>query len=130
MHEMSIAQSVIAIASRHAAARQQDGVMPRVTRVELKVGYLRQVVPTAIHFNFELAAQGTPVVGAELVIEGIPAIGVCRRCRSETRLESFPLQCAACAGFDLEIVAGEELDVEALEIEEVELGYSHQDRGE
>ncbi len=111
MHELSIAESVVQVASRHAEGR-------RVTKVYLKVGHLRQVVPSALAFSFELVAQGTPVEGAELEIEQIPAAGLCRECGEETRLESFPLQCRACGGFDLEILQGEELFVESLEMEE------------
>jgi hydrogenase nickel incorporation protein HypA/HybF len=111
VHELAIAQSVIRIAERHADGR-------RVTKVYLKVGHLRQVVPSALAFGFELVAQETSVEGAELVLEEVPATGKCRACGSESRLESFPLQCKACGGFDLEIVAGEELYVESLEIED------------
>ena len=112
MHELSIAESVVQIASRHANGR-------RVTRVWLKVGHLRQVVPTALTFSFELVAEGTPVEGAELEMEEVPATGLCRDCGAESRLESFPLQCGACGGFDLELLEGEELFVESLELEEV-----------
>ncbi len=111
MHELAIADSVVQIASRHAAGRQ-------VTKVYLKVGHLRQVVPSALAFSFELVAQGTPVEGAELELEEIPATGSCRACETESRLESFPLQCAGCGGFDLQILEGEELYVESLELEE------------
>jgi hydrogenase nickel incorporation protein HypA/HybF len=111
MHELSIARSVVEIAARHAVGR-------RVTRVDLKVGYLRQVVPSALTFSFELAAMGTPAEGAELAIEVVPAAGMCRACGAETSLEAFPFQCARCHGLDLQITAGEELMVEALELEE------------
>ena len=111
MHELAIAESVVRIAERHADGR-------RVTKVYLKVGHLRQVVPSALAFGFELVAQETSVEGAELVLEEVPATGKCRPCGSESRLESFPLQCKACGGFDLEIVAGEELYVESLEMED------------
>ena len=111
MHELAIADSVVQIASRHADGRQ-------VKKVYLKVGHLRQVVPSALAFSFELMAQGTPVEGAELEIENVPARGKCRECAPESRLESFPLQCGACGAFDLEIVQGEELYVESLELEE------------
>lgn len=111
MHELAIAGSVVRIAERHADGR-------RVTKVYLKAGHLRQVVPSALAFSFELVAQETSVEGAELVLEEVPATGKCRACGSESRLESFPLQCKACGGFDLEIVAGEELYVESLEIED------------
>ncbi len=111
MHELSIAGSVVQIASRHADGR-------RVTKVYLKVGHLRQVVPSALAFSFELVAQGTPVEGAELEMEEVPVTGKCRACGAESRLQSFPLQCAECGGYDLEILEGEELYVESLEMEE------------
>ena len=112
MHELSIAESVVQIASRHANGR-------RVTKVQMKVGHLRQVVPSALAFSFELVAEGTPVEGAELEMEEVPATGTCRECRVESQLGNFPLQCRACGGFDLEVLRGEELLVESLELEEV-----------
>jgi hydrogenase nickel incorporation protein HypA/HybF len=111
LHELAIADSVVQIASRHADGR-------RVTKVCLKVGHLRQVVPSALDFSFELVAQGTPVEGAALVMEEVPAKGSCRACATESQLESFPLRCEACGGFDLDLIAGEELYVESLEMEE------------
>jgi len=114
MHELSIAQSVVEIAERHAAGR-------KVSKVDLKVGHLRQVVPSALAFSFDLVAQGTVVEGANLVMESIPAVGACRQCKMETHLEMFPLLCGTCGGFDLEIVSGEELEVESIELEEAEL---------
>jgi hydrogenase nickel incorporation protein HypA/HybF len=123
MHELSLAESVVAIASRHAAGRP-------VARVELKVGHLRQVVPSALEFAFELVAQGTPVEGAELVMEEVPAAGRCRGCGIESELPSFPLACAACGGLDLELLRGEELRVDALELEEAAItnGGTRHDR--
>jgi hydrogenase nickel incorporation protein HypA/HybF len=111
LHELAIADSVVQIASRHAEGRQ-------VTKVYLKVGHLRQVVPSALAFSFELVAHGTPVEGAELELEEIPVAGKCRGCGTESRPESFPLQCAKCNGYDLEILEGEELYVESLEMED------------
>ena len=111
MHELSIAESVVGIASRQANGR-------RVTKVRMRVGYLRQVVPSALAFGFGLLAEGTPVEGAELEVEQVPAEGRCRGCGVESRLDGFPLQCKGCGGFDLEILEGEELMVDSLELEE------------
>jgi hydrogenase nickel incorporation protein HypA/HybF len=112
MHELSLAESVVAIARRHAAGRP-------VARVELKVGHLRQVVPSALEFAFELLAQGTEIEGAELVMEEVPAAGRCRGCGAESELPGFPLACSACGGLDLELLRGEELLVDALELAEM-----------
>jgi hydrogenase nickel incorporation protein HypA/HybF len=125
MHELSIAESVVAIVERHAGNRI-------VRRVELKVGHLRQVVPSALTFAFELLTDGTRVEGAELVIEEVPARGRCRACGTETEMSWFPLQCSHCSGLDVELVAGEELLVEALEVDDEELlkteGMAHGSR--
>ena len=110
MHELSIAEAIVGIASRHAAGR-------KVSKVEVKVGHLRQVVPSALEFAFELLTNGTPLEGAELQIEDVPARGRCRGCGTVTEMRAFPFQCARCGGVDFEIEAGEELLVDALEIE-------------
>jgi hydrogenase nickel incorporation protein HypA/HybF len=111
MHELSIAESIVRIACRHAAGRP-------VELVELKVGHLRQFVPDALAFSFTLVAQGTEVEGAELVMEEVPAAGRCRRCGIESEPAGFPLRCDACGGLDLELLRGEELLVDALVLAE------------
>lgn len=111
MHELSLADAVVAIARDHARGR-------RVRAVEVKVGRLRQVVPDALEFAFELVAAGTEVEGAELRVEHVPVRVRCARCAAENEAPEFPLACAACGGLDVEVVAGDELLVESLEIEE------------
>jgi hydrogenase nickel incorporation protein HypA/HybF len=111
MHELSIAEAIADVAVRHAAGR-------RVVRVEVSVGHLRQVVPDALDFAFGLVAQGTALDGAELVMTRVPAAGRCRACGADSVLEGFPLCCAQCGGLDVDVVAGEELQVDALELED------------
>src|SRR5215210_5845473 len=111
MHELAIADSVVRIACAHAAGR-------KVARVELRVGHLRQVVPSALEFAFGLVAEGTEVEGAELEMEVVPAAGRCRACGADTPLPGFPLLCTACGSLDVDVLQGEELLVDSLEIEE------------
>ena len=115
MHELSIADAVVRIVSRHAGER-------RVTRVELKVGHLRQVVPDALEFAFGLVAQGTPAEGAELVMEEVPAEVRCERCGAQTVLKAFPAHCRVCGSLDVDVTGGDELLVDALELEEEKMG--------
>jgi len=110
MHELSIADAVL-----HVALAQADG--RPITRVGLAVGHLRQAVPSALRFSFELVARGTVAEGAELEIEDVPAVGRCRACSAESRLSEFPLHCAACGSLDVTVVRGEELSVEWLDLE-------------
>lgn len=109
MHEMAIAEAVLEIVRSHADGR-------RVERLDVKIGHLRQVVPSAFEFAFQLAAAGTNVEGAELVIEAVPAAVRCRACGADTRIDWFPLRCARCGGLDTDVVSGEELLVESLDV--------------
>jgi hydrogenase nickel incorporation protein HypA/HybF len=111
MHELSIADAVVAIASRHAEGR-------KVTRVDLRVGHLRQVVPDSLLFAFELVSAGTELEGAELVIEEVPAQVSCNACGAEMELTAFPAHCTECGALDVEVSGGDELLVDALELEE------------
>jgi hydrogenase nickel incorporation protein HypA/HybF len=111
MHELSIADAIVSIAARNAGGR-------RVAVVEVAVGELRQVVPGPLELAFELCAAGTAVEGAELRIASIPTRISCGQCALESRVEAFPLRCPLCGGLDVDVVAGQELQVEALELEE------------
>jgi hydrogenase nickel incorporation protein HypA/HybF len=111
MHELSIADAIAKVAGSQAAGR-------RVVCVSVRVGHLRQVVPSALEFAFELVTQGTELEGAGLELEHVPAAGCCRNCGAHTALPQFPLACERCGSLDVEITAGEELTVEELEIEE------------
>ena len=113
MHELSIAQAVVTIVERHAQGR-------RVVKVELKVGHLRQVVPSALAFAFELTTQGTVAEGAELDLEQIEAAGTCQSCGAHTPLPELPLVCRECGSIDVEVTRGEELLVDSLELEDAQ----------
>lgn len=111
MHEMAIAGSVLDGALRHAEGR-------RVTHVQLKVGHLRQVVPSSLEFSWELVTRGTTAEGAALGIERVEAVGACRACGSETPQSGFPFQCGECGDYGLEIVRGNELLIDWLEVDD------------
>jgi hydrogenase nickel incorporation protein HypA/HybF len=111
VHELALADAIVAIARDHADGR-------RVTGVEVKIGRLRQVVPSALEFAFELVAAGTNVEAAALQVEHVPARVRCGRCRADNTVDDFPFACARCGATDVEVVAGDELRVESLELED------------
>jgi hydrogenase nickel incorporation protein HypA/HybF len=115
MHELSIAQAVVAITEGHADGRA-------VTKVELEVGRLRQVAPSALEFSWELVTAGTVAEGSELQITDIPVRITCRDCGGESQIDEFPLGCRSCGSLAVDVVAGDELRVVALEQRAVPYG--------
>jgi hydrogenase nickel incorporation protein HypA/HybF len=111
MHELSIAESIVHLALGHAAGR-------RVTGVGVTIGQMRQVVPDSLAFSFELVTQGTAAEGATLEIEGVEAVGLCGLCGAESGIIAFPFRCEQCGELGLEVIRGEELRVEWVEVEE------------
>ncbi|WP_261565470.1 hydrogenase maturation nickel metallochaperone HypA [Frankia gtarii] len=113
MHELSICRSVADIVTRHAAGR-------RVTRVHLRVGALRQVVPDTLIYCWELAHADRPeagvLAGSELAVEFVPAAARCRACGAHNELAVPVLRCAACGAADVDLVSGEEFLVTSFEV--------------
>jgi hydrogenase nickel incorporation protein HypA/HybF len=110
MHELGIAQEVVALVAEHAQRK--------VTRVVLEIGKLSAVLPDAIRFCFDVCSEGTVVEGAQLEIMEIPGRARCRACDAEVMLER-PFGRCKCGGSDLEWLAGEELRVREYEVSDV-----------
>jgi hydrogenase nickel incorporation protein HypA/HybF len=111
MHELSIALSIVEVATEEAERRSA-----RVAAVHLKVGQLSGVVAEALTSAFELARESTPLADAVLVIERVAVVVFCPACAAE-RGVSFPhLSCPVCGTPTPEVVRGRELEVTALEI--------------
>ena len=80
-----------------------------VSRVLIRVGHLRQVVPDAMTFSWQLLTVSTELEGAELEIEHIPAVVECPSCAATTVLEVPVWACARCGSVDVELRSGDEL---------------------
>jgi hydrogenase nickel incorporation protein HypA/HybF len=111
MHEVTIAEALLDVALAHARGR-------RIARVQVAVGRLRQVVPSALAFAWEMSARETAAEGAALGITQVAAAGRCRRCGAAHPLPAFPFACAACGSLEVQVTRGEELQIEWLEVEE------------
>ena len=113
MHELSLSGAIVNTVTRHAGGRQ-------VTLVNLRVGRLRQVVPETLAFYFGFVAEGTVCAGARLQVEAVEAILRCRGCGHEWAIEIPAFRCPACAAGDVEVAAGNEFEVESIEVEEAQ----------
>jgi hydrogenase nickel incorporation protein HypA/HybF len=108
MHELGIAQEVVAIVAEHAGPA-------RVKRVVLEIGRHAMILPDSIRFCFDLCSEGTAAQGAELEIREVPARARCRECGEEVVLEQ-PFGLCVCGSSDLQWLAGDEIKVKEMEI--------------
>jgi hydrogenase nickel incorporation protein HypA/HybF len=111
MHEFSIASAVVDTAVRHAAGR-------KVTLVSVRCGRLRQVVADSLDFAFGIVSRETVCEGAVLEQESVPARLRCEACEREWEIEQPVFRCAACGTADVQVLSGEELQVDSIEVSE------------
>lgn len=112
MHEVSLAESIVSSLLK----MQQEQNWKRVVDVKLRIGALRQVFPDILSFAFQTVAKNTALEGVRLVVEDVPLSFRCRECGAVWEEES-PL-CPQCGSLHRETVAGMELDIESVEVEE------------
>ena len=110
MHELSLCGAIADIVSRRAGERH-------VAAVHLRVGALRQVVPDTLSFCWTMVTEGTEFEGAVLDLERVDAVLHCRDCRTTLPMgDAISLACAGCGSFAVDVVAGEEFEVTALDL--------------
>jgi hydrogenase nickel incorporation protein HypA/HybF len=109
MHELSLCQAILETVGQRATGRP-------VRRVDVRIGYLRQVVPGSLQFSWEMLTQGTELEGCALAIEHVPAVVCCRACGAETTLSWPVLACSECESHNVELVSGDELQLASFDL--------------
>jgi hydrogenase nickel incorporation protein HypA/HybF len=109
LHELAISEAIVSEVCDHVGTS-------KVSRVVLEIGRLSAVVPDAVRFCFDLAAQGTVVEGAALEIIEIPAFGHCRQCGSSAKEADSLFVCDACGGIEFDFLRGRELRIKSVEV--------------
>ena len=114
MHELSIAHSLVEVASE---AAQQAGA-ERVFSVHIRLGVLVGVVRSSLEFCYGLTTEGTILEGSLLVVRELPVIIYCDECECEMELSKVHnFCCPRCHTPCGELRQGRELDIDFLEIE-------------
>ncbi|MBN1754848.1 hydrogenase maturation nickel metallochaperone HypA [bacterium] len=113
MHELAIAKNIMDIVQEHIPAQGDT-----VTIVRLTLGKMSGVVPEALQFCFENMIPGTPLEGAKLAIEEVPARAFCMECQREFEIETVSFLCPFCNSPSIKLLSGREMLVNSIEIEE------------
>jgi hydrogenase nickel incorporation protein HypA/HybF len=113
MHELSIALRIIEGVSEEVQRLGGE----QVASVRLKLGSLSGVVKDALLFSYQLACEGTPLEGSELIVEESPAIVHCPQCNTDQILVSLQhLRCPRCGTPTPEVLSGREVEVVGMEM--------------
>jgi hydrogenase nickel incorporation protein HypA/HybF len=100
-----------------AAEKAGQSGAARVVAVHLRLGALAGVAKEALRFSFDVVCQGTGLEGARLVIDEVPVVVMCPRCRTERVLgQVLRFCCPACGTPTADVVRGRELELAALEV--------------
>ncbi len=114
MHELSVTQSILDVAQRHA---KQAGAR-RILAISLVIGDLTGFVDDSIQFYFDFLSQDTLAQDAQLNFERIAPRVRCHACGTDyTPPDSCLWTCPECGALGGEVIAGKEFYVASIEIE-------------
>lgn len=116
MHELKIARNILKIVTDELAQRK---VSAPVKAIHFKAGQMHAIIPESLRFNFDAVKDENPVCrNATLSVEIIPLRVQCRQCRQITKLSKPVFTCPNCRSVDLEILNGQEMYIDNLELED------------
>ncbi|WP_433406266.1 hydrogenase maturation nickel metallochaperone HypA [Streptomyces sp. CA-146814] len=118
VHELSIATAVVD--QVESALRERGAQRVPVRSLTLRVGELSGVVPEALDFSFGVAAEGTSLADARLLIETVEGRARCESCGRDTATGMPPdLWCTACEQA-MSLTGGRELEIARVVLEDLE----------
>jgi len=113
MHELSVTQSILEIAIRHANKQNSR----RITDLYIVMGAWSSSVDDSIQFYWDMISEGTIAQGATLHFERKEAIIDCVECGHSYSPNSRELLCPRCGSFQIKVKSGEEFYLESIEVE-------------
>ena len=113
MHELAVTENILNLALQHAEA----GGAQQITDVYLVIGQLSSIVDDSVRFYWDFINVGTIAAGSRLHFRRIPAMLQCRACGRRYPPDGSELACPDCGGADVQVIAGEEFYLEAIDVE-------------
>ncbi len=114
MHELSVTESIVEIATRHA---RQAGA-GRVLAINLVIGDLSSIVDDSVQFYFDFLSEGTATEGARLVFNRLGVELRCQACGHRWSPRDADWRCPQCGASRAQVLQGREFYVESIEVED------------
>lgn len=112
LHELSICQALLTQVTEIASDRGASTVQS----ITIEVGPLSGVEPALLASAFEILRAGGCAAGATLSINATAVKIKCLACGVQSQTAPNRLVCAACDGYRVRIVAGDELRLRRVEL--------------
>jgi hydrogenase nickel incorporation protein HypA/HybF len=112
MHELPVTEDILRIATEEAQKHQAT----QVTDIYLTIGKLSSIIDDSVQFYWDHISKGTICEGATLHFKRPPAVMRCVKCQTEFELLEELLPCPNCGSFELNIVSGDEMHVDHIDI--------------
>ncbi|MEW6716518.1 MAG: hydrogenase maturation nickel metallochaperone HypA [Chloroflexota bacterium] len=113
MHELSVTENILEIALRHA----NNNGGKRIKNLYLVIGQLSTIVDESVQFYWDIISKETIAEGARLHFNRIPAEMLCLDCNQRYNPPAGQLACPSCGGAHVQVTAGDEFQLEAIDIE-------------
>jgi hydrogenase nickel incorporation protein HypA/HybF len=113
MHELTVTESILEIALRHA----NEAKATRVTNLYLVIGQFASIVDDSVQFYWDIISKETIAEGATLHFKRLPAALRCLDCNRQYNPGSDGFCCPNCQSNHVKIVSGDEFYMEAIDIE-------------
>ena len=113
MHELAIAQELI----ETAVAALPTGEEMQVVALHVQLGAAAGVSEAELRFGFEVMSASSPLAGARLEIEMLPAVVYCPTCNGEFALaEASCACCPMCGSAAVQVVGGKDLTLAKIDV--------------
>jgi hydrogenase nickel incorporation protein HypA/HybF len=113
MHELSITESILDIALRHA----KDAQASKITDIYLVIGQLSSVVDNSVQFYWDIISNDTLAEGSKLHFKRIPTEMQCQDCKNLYRPSENEFACPNCHSMNIKIISGNEFYLESIGVE-------------
>ncbi len=113
MHEMMVAENLLAVISDEAAKRKIKPIGAKIS-----CGKLYVINDEALCFAFEAISEGTCCEGLKLEIEHKPIQARCKKCDETFNVDFSNPNCPKCESSDFELLPDEPLLLEEIEFQE------------
>ncbi len=112
MHELGIARNILEIVRQSVP----DNRFPSVKWIRIRIGQLSGIVPDSLEFCLRALLSETDMQQADLIMEKVPMVSLCKDCGHQFTVEDFAFTCPSCNSVNLELLSGRELEIVDIEL--------------